>query len=150
MGLEGETAWLSDDDVDDFFYTYAGGLQGMKGYSYYSLGGTKKLRARADMGFPIVKRSCHKFGPFTFKRAYGNLFVGAGDAWGGGESFDIKREVGADLKIYLESWSYLPTALTFSTAWGVDTFAVPELNPGEMYGHEWRYYFSILFSFDQL
>jgi hypothetical protein len=149
-GLEGEVSYLSDDSVDDFFYTYAGGLQGMRGYSYYSLGGTKKLRATLDIGFPLVERTCLPFGPFTFKRAYASLFVGAGDAWGGGEAFDVKRELGLDLKLYVESWSYLPTALTLSAARGIDTFKVPELNPGEVYGNEWRFYLSVLFGFDQL
>ncbi len=150
LGLEGRGAWISDNQVDDFFYTYAGGLLGLQGYSYYSIGGTRKASARVRLGFPLVKRTGRRLGHLYFKRLYGAVFAGAGDAWVGdlGE-LDPKRELGAELRLYLDSWNMIPTAVTLTAAYGLDRFRVPELDPGETYGREWRWYTTVLFGFDQ-
>lgn len=149
LTLDGKAAALARADVDDFFYTYAGGLLGLKGYSYYSLGGVRKALGHLRLGFPIVRRTGLPLGPLHFKRLYGSLYAGAGDAWGGrAGAFDLKREAGADLKFFLTSWTMLPTALTVGAAYGLDSFRVPELDPGESYGREWRWYATLLFDFD--
>jgi len=149
LTVDGKVALIGDPDVDDFFHTYAGGLLGLKGYSYYSLGGTRKALGHVRLGFPIVRRTGVQAGPLHFKRLYGSLYAGAGDAWGGpGRDFELKREAGADLKLFLTSWSLLPTAFTLGAACGLDEFRVPELDPGDMYGKEWRWYATLLFDFD--
>lgn len=149
LGLDGKAAVIGDSRVDDFFYTYAGGLMGLKGYSYYSLGGVRKALGHLRLGFPIVKRVGAQLGPLHFKRLYGSLFAGAGDAWGGQSGdFEWKREAGADLKLFFTSWSLMPTALTLGAAYGLDEFRVPELDPGDTYGQEWRWYATLLFDFD--
>jgi len=149
FAVEGRGAWIADDGVDDFFHAYAGGLTGLKGYSYYSLGGTRAALAHVKLGFPLIERVGWPLGPWHFKRAYLQLFAGAGDAWGGGaDAFDLKREAGADLKLFMTSWSLLPTAIQLTGAWGLDEYRVPELDPGETYGHEWRWYATLLFDFD--
>jgi hypothetical protein len=149
FGLEFKGHWIGDESVDDFFYAYAGGLTGLKGYSYYSLGGTRVALGHLRLGFPLIERVGWPAGPWHFKRAYLQLFAGAGDAWGGvADAFKLKREAGADLKLFLTSWSLLPTAITLSGAWGLDEFRVPQLDPGETYGKEWRWYATLLFDFD--
>jgi hypothetical protein len=151
-GVEGEAGWLSRNDVDDFFYTYAGGLAGMRGYSYYSMGGTRRAAARAILGFPIVERVGVRLGHLYFKRLYGRLFAGAGDAWTGSlDQLDLKREAGLELRLSLDSWNAFPTALTLTSAYGLDEFPVPQLDPGDeprLYGKEWRWYATVLFGFD--
>jgi len=39
--------------------------------------------------------------------------------------------------------------VTLTAAYGLDRFRVPELDPGETYGREWRWYTTVLFGFDQ-
>jgi len=147
--LDGRAAALGRSDLDDFFHTYAGGLLGLKGYSYYSLGGTRKALGHARLGFPILRRAGVTLGPLRFQRLYGSLYAGAGDAWGGSSGpFDLKREAGLDLKAFFNSWTMLPTALTLGAAYGLDSFRVPELDPGDSYGREWRWYATLLFDFD--
>ncbi len=147
--LDGRAASLSKSDLDDFFYLYAGGLLGLKGYSYYSLGGPHMALAHARLGFPLIKRTGLQIGAWHFKRLYASTYLGAGDAWGGqAGSFDLKKEAGVDFKFFFSSWSYLPTALTIGTALGLDEFRVPELDPGETYGRELRWYATLLFDFD--
>ena len=151
-GIEGEAGWLSDNGVDDFFYTYAGGLAGMSGYSYYSMGGTRRLAARGVLGFPIVERAGLRVGHLYLKRLYGRLFAGAGDAWTGSlDQVELKREVGLELRLAMDSWNVFPTALTMTSAYGLDEFPVPQLDPGaepKLYGKEWRWYLTLLFGFD--
>lgn len=151
-GIEGEAGWLSRNDVDDFFYTYAGGLTGMRGYSYYSMGGTRRATARAILGFPIVERVGVRVGHLYFKRLYGRLFAGAGDAWTGSpDNLELKREAGLELRLSMDSWNAFPTAFTFTSAYGLDEFPVPQLDPGDeprLYGKEWRWYATVLFGFD--
>lgn len=149
LTLDGRVAALSDEDLDDFYYLYAGGLLGLKGYSYYALGGPRMALGHLRLGFPIIKRTGVQVGPWHFKRLYASLFTGAGDAWGGeAGGFDLKREAGADLKLFLTSWSFLPTAVTLGGAYGLDEFRVDQLDPGETYGREWRWYATLLFDFD--
>jgi Tol biopolymer transport system component len=151
LKLDARGSVISKANIDDFFYSYAGGLLGLKGYSYYSLGGVKHAVAHASMGFPLIKRTGVRLGYLYFKRAYAELFYGAGDAWGAASgSFDMKSEIGANLKLSLNSWNIIPTAITFSAAYGLDKFRVDELDEGVYYGQEWRYYMTLLFDFAQL
>ena len=159
VGLDFKGSFVTQDDVDDFFYTYAGGLTGLKGYSYYSLGGTRSAVLHANLGFPLIQRTGIRLGHLYFKRAYLNLFAGTGEAWCDENrydsdgvfidtGFDLKSEAGADLKLAFDSWNILPSALTFTAAYGFDEFRVNELDADEMYGREWRWYLTLLFDFN--
>jgi len=75
-GLVGET-------VDPFFYLYAGGLPGMRGYSYYSMGGERIGVGTLTYRFPIVKRAAWNLWPLSVNRIYGSLFADVGNAWNG-------------------------------------------------------------------
>ncbi len=159
VGVDFRGSYVTQDDVDDFFYTYAGGLTGMKGYSYYSLGGTRSAVLHTNLGFPLIQRTGVRLGTLYFKRAYLNLFAGAGEAWCDEDridsdgafintGFDLKSEAGVDLKLALDSWNSMPTAITFTAAYGFDEFRVNELNENDMYGREWRWYLTVLFDFN--
>lgn len=142
--------WISDDNVDSFFHLYAGGLIGMRGYSFYSLGGSRKGVGRLTLRFPILSDIDSRVGPFYFDRIHGGLFAEIGDAWKGEFDFsNLKRDVGAELRIKLFSWYGFPTDIQFTGAYGLDRFSVTDdiNNAAHYYGKEWRWYVTVLFDF---
>ncbi|MCC6477080.1 PD40 domain-containing protein, partial [bacterium] len=137
-----------DDVVDPFFYQYAGGLPGMRGYSFYSLGGTRTAVGSLAYRFPIVKRTATSLWPLSLNRVYGSLFSDVGDAWVGDyEDRTPKTDIGAGLRLQMHSFYAYPTALSFDVAYGLDEFSVVEDGVTTGYGHELRYYLTILFDF---
>ncbi len=141
--------WLSEDSIDPFYNLYAGGLMGLRGYPFYSMGGTKKAAGRLTMRFPIITGIDKKWGPFYLDRIHGGLFAEAGDAWV--TEFDpgsIKSDIGAELRMKLFSWYGFPTDLQFTGAYGLNRFQIEDDNgfPVE-YGKTWMWYFTLLFDF---
>ncbi len=142
--------WISDNSADSFFHLYGGGLIGMRGYSFYSLGGTKKAVGRLTLRFPILSEIDKRVGPFYFDRVHGGLFAEAGDAWVGDIDFgNLKRDVGAELRLKLFSWYGFPTDIQLTGAYGLDRFTVTDdiTNTAHSYGKEWRWYVTVLFDF---
>ena len=137
-----------DKSVDPFFHQYAGGLPGMRGYSFYSLGGTRTAVGTFAYRFPIIKRAALALWPLSINRVYGSLFMDAGDAWVGDyEDRSIKKDVGAGIRMQMHSFYSYPTALSFDVAYGLDKFDVVEDQVRTGYGEELRYYLTILFDF---
>ena len=136
------------DSVDSFYHLYAGGLIGMRGYSFYSLGGSRKAVLRTTLRFPILTEIDRKWGPFYIDRIHGALFAEAGDAWTEDfDNIDIKKDIGAELRFSLYSWYVFPTDLQISAAYGLDRFEIVQDNDRTEYGREWRWYLTLLFSF---
>jgi len=135
--------------VDPFFYLYAGGLPGMRGYSFYSLGGERLAVGTLTYRFPIIRRAAWKLWPLSVNRVYGTVFGDLGDAWVGKFETDrLKKDVGAGLRMQLHSFHMYPTAVSFDVAYGFDRFTVQEEGqPPTEYGRELRYYLTVLFSF---
>jgi hypothetical protein len=145
---------MIDKHVDPFFYLYAGGLPGMRGYSYYSLGGEAIAVGTATYRFPIIRRADWNLWPLSINRIYGNVFADVGNAWGGADSTiyrdnkRIKTDIGAGLRFQMHSFYSYPTAVAFDVAYGFDRFTVAEQNRAPTkYGREWRYYLTVLFDF---
>ncbi len=137
-----------DKTVDPFFHIYGGGLPGMRGYSFYSLGGERTAVATATYRFPIVKQVDWSLFPVSINRIYGNLFCDVGDAWVGDlETDQVKKDVGAGLRIQMHSFYMYPTALAFDVAYGFDRFTHVEEDFEATYGKEFRYYLTVLFDF---
>ena len=139
--------------VDNFFDFYAGGLIGMKGYPFYSLGGNEMLILGLSYRFPILENIDFRILQLYFDKLYASVFADIGDAWTGSmPTFDeLKRDAGIELR--LESFSYYayPTRIFFSAAYGFDRFALAFSTYDDRtvsYGEEWRFYFGILFGFD--
>jgi Tol biopolymer transport system component len=148
LELRGRGGYLGE-RVDPFFFLYAGGLPGMRGYSYYSLGGERVAIGTATYRFPIVRRAAFKLWPFSLNRIYGGVFTDIGDAWRGDFDADrLKTDVGAGLRIQLHSFYSYPTAVALDAAYGFNRFSVAETGqtPTE-YGKEWRFYLTVLFQF---
>jgi len=134
--------------VDPFFYLYAGGLPGLRGYSFYSLGGTNKALVRMSLRFPIIDAIDRRWGVFNLDRVYGALFAEAGDAWTGDLDLDeIKRDVGAELRIKMFSWFAFPTDIQLTGAYSLDRVVTEDITGRHEYGLGWRWYFTLLFDF---
>jgi hypothetical protein len=148
LELRGRGGFIGE-RVDPFFFLYAGGLPGMRGYSYYSLGGERVAVGTATYRFPIVRRAALKLWPFSLNRISGGVFADVGDAWRGDFHSDrLKTDVGAGVRMQLHSFYSYPTAVAFDAAYGFDRFSVSEA--GQLlteYGREWRFYLTVLFQF---
>jgi len=142
-------AGLDKNEVDDFFFLYAGGMPGMKGYSYYSLGGTKKLVGTLTYRLPVFKAVHRRYLHEYVHSVFLGLFFDYGNAWQGDLDFSgFKRDAGINLRTELTSFYAFPTAVTLEAAYGLDEFTVKETDFERVYGKEWRYYMTILFGFD--
>lgn len=139
---------LSDDAVDPFFHLYAGGLPGLRGYSFYSLGGSRKAVGRLSLRFPILGGIDRAWGPFYLDRIHGALFGETGDAWSGEfNSRSVKKDAGFELRTRMFSWYGFPTDIQFTGAYGFDRFRAPDDPSHTQYGRGWRWYFTLLFDF---
>jgi hypothetical protein len=150
-GLHARGDFLPRAHYEDFFYTYLGGLEGMRGYSYYSLGGTRSGMLKADLTLPlwrnINRKLLHLYPRHLFLEVYGAV----GAAWTGRlQRRELLREVGGELRLQLTSWGVFPTAVTYSAAYGLDEFDNEEVTGKYHYGREWRHYLKILFNFEEI
>jgi hypothetical protein len=148
LELRGRGGYIGE-RVDPFFFVYAGGLPGMRGYSYYSLGGERVAIGTATYRFPIVRRAALNLWPFSLNHLYGGVFTDVGDAWRGDfDAHRLKTDVGAGLRLQLHSFYSYPTAVGFDAAYGFDRFTVSEEGSAPTtYGKEWRFYLTVLFQF---
>ena len=135
---------------DDFFDFYAGGLIGMRGYPYYSLGGNEVATLNLTYRFPILDDIDVRVFQFFFDKLYGSFFGDFGNAWNGTQTRlgDFKSDAGFELR--LESWSFYayPTRIFFGGAYGFDRFTRFINEQPFTYGKEWRWYFGVLFDFE--
>ncbi|MDP8207460.1 MAG: hypothetical protein P9L92_12405 [Candidatus Electryonea clarkiae] len=141
-----------DKQVDPFMHLYSGGLHGMRGYSYYSLGGTRKIIGSLALRHPIYTPKRPRFGWVHFDGLYLGIFGDAGDTWRERDfDFDnVISDAGVELRAKLFSWYGFPTAVTFSAAKGFDQLTVTENNNTTVYDPDWRYYFTLLFDFETI
>jgi len=137
---------LIDREVDDFLYFFAGGLTGIKGYSYYSLEGRKMLIGSATFRFPLVKSMGLEFGPWYLDKLYASIGCQAGDAWNSKNFKFTQLKRGVDLGVRLDMFSFYayPTRIGFDAAYGFDEFQVA----GRAEGKNWKYFLTILFGYD--
>jgi Tol biopolymer transport system component len=140
---------LDNDDIDPFYYNYIGGLTGLKGYSFYSIGGTKTLYGALYFRFPIVEKTDKRLGFFNFKNLYAGIFAEAGTAWVDGTiedaADDFKKDIGMNIRLSGSLFYGYPLAAELSAAYGFDEF----VNENVEYGREIRTYFTLLFDFPE-
>lgn len=138
--------------VDNFFDFYIGGLNGMKGYPFYSLGGNEYFHTNITYRFPIFEKIDLRILHLYFDKLYGSFYGDVGNAWTGGgiKEMKFKRDVGFELRLESFSWYSFPTRLFFNASYGLDKFdrSVRDGKDFVTYGKEWRMYFGILFGFD--
>ena len=143
--------------VPDFFDYYAGGLIGMKGYSMFAVGGNSIASLNVTYRFPISESLDTQVLQMYFDKLFGGIFFDAGDAWNDGipKLTDFKKDIGAELRLQSYSFYSLPTCILVSGAYGLDKFDrmlngrdALATNQLISYGHEWRFYLTMLFDFE--
>lgn len=144
--------WIDRERIDDFFYLYLGSRDGLRGYSYYSIGGTKNAMGRATYRFPIWRGMDRQLPGIYLGSLYGAVFAEAGKAWNENE-FDLSgntKDVGFELRMKGFTFYSYPLAVSFSGAYGLDVIEYRDPFYSEVLfeeGNEWRYYGTVMFSF---
>ncbi len=152
LTLEAHHGTIFGPPVDNFFNFYIGGLAGMKGYPFYSLGGNEFLYGNVTYRFPISDRIDVRFLQFSFNRLYAAVYSDVGNAWmsGGMSGKKFKRDLGVELRLEAFSYYMFPTRIFFNATYGQDRFdyTMSSTAAKVTYGKEWQYHFGILFGFD--
>ena len=135
-----------DRPIDSFFYFYAGGILGMRGYSYYAIGGRQKLVVTGNYRFPVFSHIDKKLGHIYFDKFYVGLFYDWGNAWDDDklDVFDFKEDIGLELRLSTFSFNLFPTKFFFEMAWPLKKARYLDVQ----YPQEIRYYFGALFEFE--
>jgi Tol biopolymer transport system component len=138
--------------VDDFFDFYIGGLGGMKGYPFYSMGGNEFGYANLTYRFPLFEHIDMRFLQLYFDKLYAALYGDVGEAWTGGgpQAQHFKRDAGVELRLEAFSYYAFPTRIFFNATYGFDRFDRYLSNTASTvtYGKEWNFHFGVLFGFD--
>ena len=113
-----------DKKVDDFFYSYVGGLDYLRGYTYYSIGGRKAVLGSATYRFPVWRHINRQFLHLTFRDLYAGAFYEAGTAWNDDKfpTTGYRKTVGGELRLNMGSFYAYPTALEVTSAYSLDEF----------------------------
>ncbi len=139
---------MTNTKVDSFFNYFAGGLPGLKGYPYYTIEGTHKAILTSTLRFPISKRLGINFEPFSLESLYFGIYHQIGDAWTWGLSApDWKQDIGIQARIAGHSWYGFPLALSFDLVYAMDMIQYDEFDITKTIGHNFRFYWTVLFDF---
>ena len=141
-----------DRKVDSFFNFYAGGLIGMKGYSYFSIEGRQQGIGTVTYRFPIWQDIDTRLGHMYFDKLYLGLFFDYGNAWNPDDfNFkDFKKDVGVQLRLGSFSYHLFPTNFFVEAAYPLDKAKNFDSSRDRMieYPKEIRFYFGALYEFD--
>lgn len=150
LNLKLRAAGILGKPVDSFYDFYAGGLIGMRGYPYFSMGGGRLAHANLTYRFPLISKIDTRISPLYLDKLYLSLFGDVGDAWNGDDKVinDFKKDIGFELRLQAFSSYVFPTSIFFSAAYGLDSFDKKFLGKNLTYGKEMIYYFGVLFGFD--
>ena len=152
LGLRFYGGWIASREVDDeelvnnFFDFHLGGIQYMKGYTFYSLEGRKAAMGNATLRFPILPDIKKRFLHLYFDKIYGAVYGDVGKAWDNrwddpdpvyGRRGSL-RDLGAQMRFDLVSYYSVPTRVQMDLAYGVDE--VEDKSP-------WKFYLTVLFGY---
>lgn len=141
---------ILENTVDDFFDFYIGGLIGMKGYPFYSIGGNEMAVVGLEYRFPLVSNIDVRFLQFYFDKFYASFYTDLGNAWSSAKPKlkEFKSDAGVELRLESFSWYAYPTRIFFNASYGFSEFEKDVRGTPIKYGKEWRFYFGVLFGFD--
>jgi len=152
LGLRLYGGWIDNDAVDDttrvgdFFDYRLGGLNFMKGYTFYSIEGSKALMGTATLRFPLLPNMGKRVAQLYFDKVYGAVYTSMGKAWDRnigewneryGRDGPL-RDVGGQLRFDLISYYSIPTRVQVDVAYGIDEVQ----DKGR-----WKSYFTVLFGY---
>ena len=152
LGLRFFGGWIANDNVDDkevvndFFDYHLGGLNYMKGYTFYSLEGRKAVMGQASWRFPLLPNLKTRILHLYLDKVYGAFYGDLGKAWDDdyGDPDPVYgrtgalRDLGGQLRFDLISYYNLPTKVQMDVAYGVDE--VRDRSP-------WKLYLTVLFGY---
>jgi len=132
-------------NVNNFFYFFAGGLPGVRGYPYYSMEGRYLAHGRVTYRFPLFRHMDFSLLHLYFDKLYLGVSYDYGGAFVNTKVVRNKLHDSINLqaRLSLSSFYVFPTQIFFNAAYGFDKFK----NRGVTYGQEWRYYFGVAFGF---
>ncbi len=139
-------------NIDNFFYLYLGSRDGLRGYSYFSMGGTRIAMGRVTYRFPLLRNVNRQVFHLYFGSLYGGVFAEAGKAWNE-DTFDLngnKKDIGFDLRLKGFTFYSYPIAASIEGAYGLNdvVYSDPFNMAVTFYeGRNWKFYGSILFGF---
>ena len=141
-----------DRKVDSFFNLYAGGLLGMRGYSFFSIEGRQQAIGTITYRFPLWQNIDARLGHMYFDKLYMGFFFDYGNAWNPDDFdfMDFKRDVGVQLRLGSFSYHLFPTNFFVEAAYPLDTARNYDSSRREFinYDREVRFYFGALYEFD--
>ena len=152
LGLRLYGGWIDSDAVNDttrvgdFFDYRLGGLNFMKGYTFYSIEGRKALMGTATLRFPLLPDVGKRVAQLYFDKVYGAVYASMGKAWDRnigewnaryGRAGPL-RDVGGQLRFDLISYYSVPTRVQVDVAYGIDEVR----DKGR-----WKSYFTVLLGY---
>ncbi len=142
---ETKLGWISNSSADSFFNYFGGGLPGIQGYPFYGIEGRNLAIERMTFRVPIVRETHIKTGWLTWQNAVVGIVYQFGDAWD--TTFSLKQSLGFQWRINGFSFYNFPVAIGWEIHRGLTSFQKQTQDQTLNYGHENRYYFTILFGF---
>ncbi|NKB71792.1 MAG: BamA/TamA family outer membrane protein [Candidatus Latescibacteria bacterium] len=162
LGLRFYGGWIDSDNVDDkeligdFFDYHLGGIQYMRGYTFYSIEGRKAAMGGATLRFPLWGDVGRRAGHLYIDQIYGAFYGDIGKAWDStwdadesvyGEDGVLQtgfgrkgplRDVGGQVRFDLISYYSVPTRVQMDIAYGIDEVAGKS---------PWKFYLTVLFGY---
>lgn len=134
-----------DNAVDSFYNFYAGGLDGMRGYPFYSIEGRKLAQLGLAYRFPLIQNMALALPIMTLDDLFLSVYGDYGNAWSKKDVDwnDWKKDVGVQVRLSTYVFYGYPMKIFWDACYGLDGFT----HKHTQYGEAWRYYFGILFDF---
>jgi outer membrane protein assembly factor BamA len=129
-----------------------GGMDGIRGYTYYSIGGRRGVLGSVTYRFPLLRRINKQLSFLTLKDIYGGVFFESANAWNKTElkDHDYKKSLGYEVRLNMGSWYAYPTTVSVTGAYPLDEviFFNPVYTTEPVINEkQWRYYVSVGFTF---
>ena len=148
ISLESIAGTISNVEADSFFHFFGGGLNGLKGYPFYSIEGKSFAIATGTVRVPIFREKHIPIGWFILQNSTLGIIGQTGDAWTRKiDEPNWLRSVGIQWRINGFSFYNFPTAIGLELHQGLDRFQRQINNKSVTYGKEQRFYLTILFGF---
>ena len=148
INIESMSGIISNTEADSFFHYFAGGLNGLKGYPYYSIEGNAMAILSGTLRMPLFREKHIPLGWMIIQNSTFGLIAQIGDAWDQKEENPIwNRSAGIQFRINGFSFYNFPTAIGLEFHRGLDTFERNIENNMVTYGNDQRFYLTLLFGF---